>query len=115
MDKDILENKKSSVIPVSVNKDDSYSSNSVVFSEEELENIFSYVKNMSLQMISDINKGNIKIKPAKGNNFLSCTYCKYLSICQFDTAFPENYYRKLEKFKKDEVLKVMSEKRFGNE
>lgn len=115
MDKDILENKKSSVIPVSVNKDDSYSSNSMVFSEEELENIFSYVKNMSLQMISDINKGNIKIKPAKGNNFLSCTYCKYLSICQFDTAFPENYYRKLEKYKKDEVLKVMSEKRFGNE
>ena len=115
MDKEITEKRKSSVIPVSINKDDSYSSNSMVFSEEELSCVFTYVKNMSLQMISHINEGDIKIKPAKGNNYLSCTYCKYLSICQFDTAFPENYYRKLEKFKKDEILNVMAEKRFENE
>lgn len=115
MDKEITEKRKSSVIPVSINKDDSYSSNSMVFSEEELSCVFAYVKNMSLQMISHINEGDIKIKPAKGNNYLSCTYCKYFSICQFDTAFPENYYRKLEKFKKDEILNVMAEKRFENE
>lgn len=115
MDNNLEESCKSSVIPVTVNKDGNYSKNSMVFSDEEIEIVFNYVKKMTTKMIREINRGNIKIKPAKGKNYLACSYCQYSSLCQFDTSFPENYYRNLDKYSKDEVIKVMAEKGEENE
>lgn len=111
MDKEIYENKKSMVIPVAIIKGDNFSANSMVFSEEDLKIIFNYVKKMALEMVNNIDEGDIKIRPAKGGNYFSCTYCQYSSLCQFDTSFPENYYRELEKHKKNEIIEVMTERR----
>lgn len=110
MDNTIEESKKSSIIPVTINADGNYSKNSMVFSDDEVQIVFNYVKKMTLKMINEINKGYIKIKPAKGKAYLSCSYCEYSSLCQFDTSFPDNYYRNLEKIKKEDIVKVMLEK-----
>ena len=115
MDNSLEDGSKSTVIPVGLKNDGDFNAYSKVFTENQLEKIFEYVKIMTIDIVEKINSGDIKIQPGKGKNYSSCSFCEYHSLCQFDTAFPENYYRKLVKYNKDEIIKVMSEKRCSHE
>lgn len=104
MDRDIEEERSSLVIPANLKRDGDFSKTSSVLEEEELYSLIKHVKNLVVEIAGEILKGNIKIEPCKVENNISCTYCQYNAICQFDKNFENNNYRVIRKLKDEEVI-----------
>ncbi|WP_432666128.1 helicase-exonuclease AddAB subunit AddB [Wukongibacter baidiensis] len=105
MDKNIEEERNSLVIPAALKRDGDFSKSSSVLEEEEIYSLIKHVRNLVIEIGGEILKGNIKIEPCKIENNVSCTYCGYNAICQFDKNFENNNYRVIRKLKDDEVIK----------
>ncbi|KNF09410.1 ATP-dependent helicase/deoxyribonuclease subunit B [Gottschalkia purinilytica] len=101
----------SKIIPVSLKKDGEPSKSSSVFEKEDLDNLINHVKNLIGEIATQILKGKIKIEPCKNGDKISCEYCQFDSICQFDTSFEDNEYKLIKKLKNEEVLEKIKEKR----
>ena len=99
----------SDIIPVTINKSGSFSANSSLFEQDELNGLISHVRNLIGEVATEILKGKIKIEPTKVNKRTSCEYCELSAICQFDTSFKDNEYRTLKKLKNKEVLERVKE------
>ena len=109
MDK-TLENGKSDVVPVTLNKNGDISySNSKVMTSKEFNNMQKYVEKLIKEISKEILSGDIGLKPYYLTNKKStpCQYCKYKSVCQFDTKFKNNDYRIIIPDSKEEVLNKM--------
>ena len=58
----------------------------------------------------EILDGYTKIQPVKSGTNIACNYCDFKGICQFDTRFENNNYKLMKKYKKNEVLELISNK-----
>lgn len=115
MDKDIETERNSLVIPANLKKDGSFSKNSSVIEEADVYGLIKHVRNLVVEIAGEILKGNIKIQPCKIDNNISCSYCQYGSICQFDRNFENNEFRTIKKLKDDEVLRKIKAEDKGDE
>ena len=115
MDKLITEGSSSSIIPVSLKKDGDFSKASSVLEKEDLEDLIKHVKGLVSEIGSEIIKGKIRIEPCKIGNQVSCEYCQFEAVCQFDTSFEDNRYKAIKKLKDDEVLEKIKGKKEGEE
>ncbi|SCG83697.1 ATP-dependent nuclease subunit B [Proteiniborus sp. DW1] len=115
IDRDIEETNHSTVIPVSINKDGSFSKNSSVLDKEELNMLIKHVKGLISEIAEEILKGKIKIEPCKTDKYVSCTYCEFSTICQFETSFEDNKFKNIKKLKDEDVLQKIKEKTGGEE
>ena len=65
-------------------------------------------KEYSVKLLKQISKeimsGNIDIKPYYLKGTTPCTYCKYKSICNFDSKNKENNYRFIPHYKDTDIL-----------
>lgn len=105
MDKDILTNKKSDVIPISLNKDGSTSKSSKTLTLKEFKAILNKTDEVAKDLAEKILDGNIDIMPfRKDSGKIPCSYCDYMGVCQFDASVDGNNYRRIKKLKKDEIL-----------
>ncbi len=105
MDRNIEEERNSLVIPANLKRDGHFSKSSSVLDEKEIYSLIRHVRNLVIEIGGEILKGNIKIEPCKVENNVSCTYCGYNAICQFDKNFENNNYKVIRKLKDDEVIK----------
>jgi ATP-dependent helicase/nuclease subunit B len=101
-------NGSSYIIPARINKGDVLGKSSAA-SLEQFEMLRNYVRKLLKDMCSEIMKGNVPIKPYKKKKIISCQYCSYSSVCQFDTAQKENSFNILHDKVDDDVWKLMSE------
>ncbi|BEP28221.1 helicase-exonuclease AddAB subunit AddB [Helicovermis profundi] len=108
IDRNLLNENKSKVVPVELKKDGTFSARSAVLDEEDFNKLIDYVKDKVIESASEITDGNIRIEPILTNNFKACEYCSYSAICQFDTRFEDNFYRRIKKYKKDEVIEIIN-------
>lgn len=108
MDRDIEEEKKSLVIPANLKKDGDFSKNSSVLEEAKLYSLIRHVRNLVIEIAGEILKGNVNIEPCKIDNNISCSYCQYGSICQFDRNLENNDFRVIRKLKDEEVLRKIA-------
>ena len=113
MDHMLLEQKKSEIIPISINKDNSISSRSKVAEANDFVGLIGHINEVISQMGEEIHEGNCEIKPYKIKEKIACSFCDYKSICQFDTSF-NNTYRYLPSFKSEEVLEIINPKEVKN-
>lgn len=72
---------------------------------EQFKKIRDYMNDKIKEISKELLDGNISITPYKKDNKVACTYCKYKSICQFDTTIEGNEYNVLHKLDNDEVWK----------
>ncbi|SET07332.1 DNA helicase/exodeoxyribonuclease V, subunit B [Natronincola peptidivorans] len=112
MDKHI--EKHSEIIPVALNKDESIGKKSSVATEEEFQDIIKHVRSLIKEIGKEILKGNVKIEPCKKGKQVSCQYCSYQSICQFDNVFDDNKYKIIKELKPEEVLEKIKEGKEGD-
>ncbi|SKC49070.1 helicase-exonuclease AddAB subunit AddB [Maledivibacter halophilus] len=115
MDRDIEAEKSSLIIPANLKKDGSFSKNSSVIEEADIYHLIKHVRNLVIEIAGEILKGNIKIQPCKIDNNISCSYCQYNSICQFDRNFENNEFRNIKKLKDEEVLRKIKAEDKGDE
>ncbi|HHW47665.1 MAG TPA: helicase-exonuclease AddAB subunit AddB [Clostridiaceae bacterium] len=96
----------SSIIPARINKGDVLGRASAA-TLEQFGLLRKYVRRLLAKMGEEILNGEISIKPYKKKNTTACDYCRYLSICQFDTRISGNRYRLLRDLKDDEVWEMI--------
>lgn len=91
MDKNIEQNRKSDIIPVSLKADGSINGSSAK-TAEEFKNLQKQVKKVIKELASEIMKGNIDIKPYSYKGKTGCDFCNYRTICNFSTSLKCNNF-----------------------
>ncbi|MFA9376321.1 MAG: helicase-exonuclease AddAB subunit AddB [Lachnotalea sp.] len=94
---------KSSVLPVSFNKDGSLSRYSSAASTDHFKMLGKYVDKKIKEIGTQILDGNIEISPFESGNKTACDYCTYKGICGFDLKSPGYEFRRLKQFSDDEI------------
>ncbi|MCG8481695.1 MAG: helicase-exonuclease AddAB subunit AddB [Clostridia bacterium] len=103
LDKDIQG--YSDIIPVNIKKNGDIGTKSKVLGEEAFHQISVYTEKLVKNICMSITQGSIDIQPKKlSGKRTSCTFCKYKTICNFDTSFPNNKYERCNKIKTEDVL-----------
>jgi len=94
------------IIPARINKGDILGKSSAA-TLEQFELLKKHARKLLAEIGNEMMRGNISIKPYKKRGFTSCSYCRYTSICHFDTAFKNNTYTLLNDLKEQEVWEMM--------
>ena len=113
IDRLIFENNASEVIEVRVKNDGAFTKDSKILSLDAFEGLMKHVKQTIQKIGNELQEGNIEILPCKSKEFVSCQYCDFKAICQFDPHFEGNRYRHLKSYSNEEVLEKVGEKPHG--
>jgi ATP-dependent helicase/nuclease subunit B len=97
----------SNIIPARINKDGKLGKSSAA-TLEQFEHLRGHVRNKLVEMCEEMTEGKIDISPYKKNKFTSCTYCKFGSVCMFDTSLKSNRYKIISDRKDDEIWQLIS-------
>jgi len=88
-----LQTGSSDIIPVYISKDGELSEKkSSVISKENFDNLQIQVKETIKEISKEILRGKVDIKPYSYNKKTGCDYCKYKTICMFNTNIKGNEY-----------------------
>ncbi|WP_038265786.1 helicase-exonuclease AddAB subunit AddB [Peptoclostridium litorale] len=116
MDIQMEEGGYSDIVPAHIKKDGTLSSRSSAIDEEDFGKLIKHVKNLICEIGAEILKGNIKVNPCKDGQETSCKYCKFSSICQFDTSLDGNEYRNIKSLSDEQVVnRIRDEEKEGEE
>lgn len=93
-----LETGSSDIIPAYIGKDGTLSEKkSSVMSKENFEKLQAQVKEIIKDIVKEILQGKIDIKPYSYNKKTGCDYCKFKTICMFNTSIKGNEYNYITK------------------
>lgn len=93
-----LQTGSSDIVPVYIGKDGTISEKkSSVINKEEFNKLQLRVKEIIKEISREILKGKIDIKPYNYNKKTGCDYCKYKTICMFNTNIKGNEYNYISK------------------
>lgn len=110
MDKTLENSSTSDIIPVSLTKDgDIMSSRSSTLTKDEFKNLQKTVKKTIKEIGKQILEGRIDIKPYNYEKKTGCDFCKYKTICNFNTNIKGNEYDYIDKYTKDYILEQIAE------
>lgn len=92
----------SDIVPVYISKEGTISeSKSSVISKENFEKLQVQVKDIIKEIAKEILKGKIDIKPYNYKKKTGCDYCKYKTICMFNTNIKGNEYNYISTYKEE--------------
>ena len=92
-------------IPVSVNKDGSFSKRSSVASRKQFDALGAYVRRKICDIRESIMDGNAAVAPYELGKKNACTYCPYSTVCGFDRKIPGYEFHRLTSFSEEELWK----------
>lgn len=109
MDKSLESGEKTTslIIPANLNKDGTLGRHTKGVTYDEFDTIRKYVKDLIKDLSEEMLSGNISISPYKNKDKISCNFCTYSSICQFDTTLKDNKYKIINQKSDDEIIKMM--------
>ena len=101
------------MVPAYINtKGEITPSRSSTITRQQFENLQKYTNKIIKQIANNILEGNIQVKPyykIKGGK-TPCEYCKYKSICNFNTGIGKKEYTYIGNAERDTILEQMKEK-----
>lgn len=97
------------VLPLTRKKDGSFSANSLLMREEDMELISRYASEKIKDMGREILNGEIGLHPYSRKDREACTYCPYSQVCGFDKKLPGCEKREIPEEGKDEILEKIRE------
>ena len=110
MDKTLENANSSDIIPVALNKDgDILASRSSTLSKEEFKNLQKAVNKTIKEIGKQIVEGRIDIKPYNYDKKTGCDFCKYKTICNFNTNIKGNEYDYINKYSKNYILEQIAD------
>lgn len=108
-DAQLYEEMKSSVIQVRIKNDGEFSKDSKVVPIQIFKGLIEHVNRTVSEVGDAILEGEIGIVPCKLKGSNSCSFCDYQTICQFDTSFEGNAYRKIKEYSNDDIFQILKE------
>lgn len=100
---------RSSVIPLTVNKDGSVRTSDKAVDEEQFSIMRSYADYRIRKSGAAVLGGDTAVRPYQLKDRCSCTYCPYGSVCGFDRKVPGYELRQLEALPPEEIYQRMKE------
>lgn len=92
----------SDIVPVYITKDGEISEKkSSVISKDDFKSLQVKVKEIIKEIAKEILRGRIDIKPYNYKKRTGCDYCKYKTICMFNTNIKGNEYNYISNFKEE--------------
>ena len=105
MDK-TLETGNSNIVPAYINKDGNVANRASTLTRMQFENLQKYTNKIIKQIANEIITGDISVKPyyklKQGKT--PCEYCKYKSICNFNTGICKKEFRFVGDEGKEQIL-----------
>lgn len=95
-------------VPVSYNKDGSFSRYSSVATREQFAVLGRYVEKKISGIQRAILEGEAEVSPYELGKKEACTYCPYQSVCGFDRKLPGYEYRRLKSFSDKELWEAFA-------
>ena len=92
-------------IPVSLNRDGSFSKRSSVASRKQFDALGAYVRRKICDIRESILDGNAAVEPYELGKKNACTYCPYLTVCGFDRKIPGYEFHRLSSIVEDALWK----------
>ena len=92
-------------IPVSLNRDGSFSKRSSVASRKQFDVLGAYVRRKICDIRESILDGNAAVEPYELGKKNACTYCPYLTVCGFDRKIPGYEFHRLSSIGEDALWK----------
>lgn len=97
----------SDIIPVRLNKGGTLGRSNSLISKTSFDALQKKVKSVIKEIVTDIVSGNISISPYYYKKKTGCDYCKYKSICMFNTNIKNNEYNIIRNTSKDVILEEL--------
>ncbi|MBU3810824.1 MAG: PD-(D/E)XK nuclease family protein [Candidatus Niameybacter stercoravium] len=111
-DVDILDKMESGVkgeiLPAKAKKDGTLGSGASVASEAQFRQLIEYMHDLIRGLGKDMLAGKISAKPCKLKEKDACAFCKYHTICQFDTTNRDNTYEQLSPLGNKEIWEELA-------
>lgn len=111
-DVDILDKMESGVkgeiLPAKAKKDGTLGSGASVASEAQFRQLIEYMHDLIRGLGKDMLAGKISAKPCKLKEKDACAFCKYHTICQFDTINKDNTYEQLSPLGNKEIWEELA-------
>lgn len=98
-----LETGSSQIIPAGLKKSGEFSNYSKIADNDTFTALKHHIHQLMMQAGIDMTAGNVHLNPYQYKQKIPCTFCPFLSVCQFDPILEDNNYRKLNDMKDDEV------------
>lgn len=98
---------KSIAVPVTFDKDGNVKDSKNSLSHEQFEVLLSFVEKQLKESAAKIMEGDISVNPYKEGQETSCDYCEYSAVCGFAKNIPGCRYRRMKKFKDEEIWKMI--------
>ncbi len=108
-----IESGRSQIVPAGVKKNGGFYSGSKIADHDSFAGLQHHIHQLMSQAGLDITSGGVHLNPYQHQQRVPCTYCPFLSVCQFDPSLEENNYRKLTDMKDEEVLEKLALKHKG--
>ena len=99
---------KGEIVPAKVKKDGTLTSGASVASEAQFRLLIEYMHDLIRGLGKDMLAGKISAKPCKLKEKDACSFCKYHTICQFDTACKDNAYEQLSTLDNKEIWEELA-------
>lgn len=100
----------SDIVPIALRKDGGFYKQSKVLSQDTFSALKNYIRHLIIQAGLEMTAGEIYLNPFEKQGISACTYCPFLSVCQFDPSLGHNQYRRLQSMKEEELLKAIQKK-----
>ncbi len=106
-----LEAGNSNIIPAYINKDGNLANRASTITRQQFENLQKYTNKIIKQISNEILTGDIGVKPYYKLNQgkTPCEYCKYKSICNFNTGICKKEYNYIGNESKEYILERIKE------
>lgn len=106
MDYDIKNDGESKTIPVKF-KDGTIKDDRSTATLHQFDILREHIKDKIASLCEEMYRGKIEIRPFKKKDKTPCDYCKYSSICQFDSGIKDNKYKIIGEKKPQEVWQLL--------
>lgn len=108
-----LESGVSNIVPAGIKKNGGFYSHSKIADDETFSFLRNHIRSLVVQAGIDMTNGGVNLNPYEYKQQTACTYCPFLSVCQFDPVLEENNYRTLNDMKDEEILSKLRTKATG--
>jgi len=109
-----LQSGHSQIVPAGLKTSGGFYSNSKVADEEVFDKLKNHIHQLMQMAGIDMTQGGVHLNPYQHKQQVACTFCPFLSVCQFDPLLEGNKYRKLKNMKDKDILQKISEEEGEN-
>ena len=107
------EQMRGAIVKGRITKSGTFDAASNAISQEQFDQIESFVNRKIKHLSSDMKAGKIERSPLDTGTLSACSYCEFFHACPYDRKMPGSHLRTMEKLEKDEFFERISEEEEG--